>query len=407
MRARSEAAIGLAALTLLAFLVGVLARPPGKATSRDERPSTLLAGPGGARALLEGVRALGIEVRRFRKRSDNLVKDLAAPRSSRQAFVIIGPSYPFSPDERDMVRQFGNRADLVLAGTGAELLMRCYGYRIKRRPFDSVQVAPRGRSAGATAPWVHGELVATHEPEFSDSSRAWDIRRVSCLVPPLRGVDTLLISGTGRLAALRLRRGDVEQRVILLADEELLRNRSLRHTDAGPFALGLFERRYDRVVFEEYHHGFGPSGSLAGAALAWSRRSPFGWAVWQSVAVGLLALFFGAIRFGPARPGIARSRRSPLEHVHALAVALSAARGHDEAIAAIVRGLRRRLVPPALRGRAADWRGWLARLARPEATPELNASLASLIQLTRPGQPSASVLRAANAVEDLWQDLRP
>ena len=171
--------------------------------------------------------------------------------------------------------------------------------------------------------------------------------------------------------------------------------------------MRLFRGRYDRVVFEEYHHGFGAQGSLAGATIAWSRRSPWGWAVWQLLAVGLLALLASGIRFGQARPGILRARRSPLEHVRALAVALSAARGHDEAIAAIVRGLRRRLVPPALRARKADWRLWLAELDRPASSPQVRASLASLSALTRPGQPSSSVLRAANAVEDLWQDLKP
>ena len=116
--------------------------------------------------------------------------------------------------------------------------------------------------------------------------------------------------------------------------------------------------KYDQVLFEEYHHGFGAAGSLAGAVLAWSKSSPWGWLVWQGAIVGLVALLFGAVRFGLARPAIARTRRSPLEHVRALATALAAARGHDVAIAAIVRGLRRRLLPPALRSRG-DWRLWL------------------------------------------------
>jgi hypothetical protein len=94
--------------------------------------------------------------------------------------------------------------------------------------------------------------------------------------------------------------------------------------------------------------------------------------------------------------------------VRALAVALSAARGVDQAIGAIVRGLRRRLVPAGLRSRTrGDWRDWLSELDRSAASPQVKASLASLTTLTRPGQPAASVLRAANAVEDLWQDLRP
>jgi uncharacterized protein DUF4350 len=405
MRARSEAALGVAALTLLAFLVGLLAGPRGRSTSRDLRPSSLLAGPGGSRALLEAVRALGIEVRRFRERPRELGPRLGD--GTRQALAILGPSFRFSPPERNAVIAFNQQADLVLAGEGAEDLMRCFGYEVKRRVFDSVQVSQPERAPTASSPWVHDELLATHRELELDSTRAFDVGRSACRVPAIRFIDTLLLSSGRKPVALRIQRADLDRRVILVADEELFRNRSLRRSDAGLFALRLFEGRYARVVFEEYHHGFGAQGSLSGATIAWSRRSPWGWAVWQLVAVGLLALLCSGIRFGPARPGIVRLRRSPLEHVRALAVALSAARGHDEAIAAIVRGLRRRLVPPGLRGRRADWRVWLAELDRPAASPAVRASLASLGALTRPGQASTSVLRAANAVEDLWQDLKP
>ena len=406
MRARTEAALGVAALTVLALGVGVLARTREPTTSRDERPSTLLSGPGGSRALLEGVRALGIEVRRFRERSRELAPRLAG--GSRQVLVILGPSFDFSPPERSAILAFGRQADLVLAGEAAAPLMRCFGYRVRARAFDSLRAAPPGLPVGPTTPWVRAELVASTRRVEEDSTREFDVGRTTCSVPPIRSVDTLLLGEERRPVALRLQRADLDRRVVLVADAELFRNRTLRRSDAGPFALRLFRGRYDRVVFEEYHHGFGAQGSLAGATLAWSRRSPWGWAVWQLLTVGLLALLFSGIRFGPALPGIERKRRSPLEHVRALAVALSASRGHDEAIAAIVRGLRRRLLPPALRGRApGDYRSWLAQLNRPGARPAVKASLASLSSLTRPGQPSSSVLRAANAVEDLWRDLKP
>ncbi|HEV8148799.1 MAG TPA: hypothetical protein VGP61_01300 [Gemmatimonadales bacterium] len=405
MRARTEAGLALGVLGVLTFVVGLLARPRSTA-SQDERASTFLAGPGGARALLESVRALHIEVRRFRERPQELAPRLADGR--RQAFVILGPSLPFSPLERSFVIGFNHQADLVLAGENSESLMRCFGYRIRRRTFDSVRVVVPGSRPGDGAAWVHARLEATHEREDVDSTRSFDVGRSTCTVPPVRFVDTLLLSNERHPIALRLQRADLDHQVILLADEELFRNRALRRTAAGPFALALFAGRYERVSFEEYHHGFGAAGSLAGATLAWSRRSPWGWAVWQLAIVGLLALLFGAIRFGQAQPAIPRTRRSPLEHVRALAVALSAARGVDQAIGAIVRGLRRRLVPAGLRSRTrGEWRTWLAELDRSPASPQVKASLASLTTLTRPGQPAASVLRAANAVEDLWQDLRP
>ncbi|HEV8612538.1 MAG TPA: hypothetical protein VGQ73_03445 [Gemmatimonadales bacterium] len=404
MRARTEAVFAVLVLAVLALVAGLLARPHGN-VSEDERPSTFLTGPGGSRALLEATRALHITVRRFRERPQQLSLRLA--NGHRQAFAILGPSLPFSPLERNFVVAFNQEADLVLAGKSAESLMRCFGYRVRRRPFDSVQVAAPG-APGAGPAWVHASLEATHAREDVDSTRSFDVGRSTCTVPPVSFVDTLLVATRGRLIALRLQRADLSRQVILVADEELFRNRALRLTFAGPFALRLFAGRYERVTFEEYHHGFGEAGSLAGATLAWSRRSPWGWAVWQVAVVGLLALLFGAIRFGPAQPAIPRTRRSPLEHVRALAVALSAARGVDEAIGAIVRGLRRRLVPAGMRARTrGDWRDWLSELDRSAASPQVKASLASLTTLTRPGQPAASVLRAANAVEDLWQDLRP
>jgi hypothetical protein len=396
MQPRTEALVGLAALVLLATVAGVAGsshRPP---TDTAADPSTFLAGPGGARGLLEAMQRMGIGVRRFRERTIRLPQ-LGNPPG--QILVILDPTAPISAPELKAFVKFGATTDLLVAGYRAEHLMRCFGYKVVRRPFDSVQVnGPR-----ATAPRVAAVLVATGDATYTDSSRLFDVTRTVCHVPAYRATTTLLSSPRGAVA-IRLDRRDSDHAVILVADAALFENRQLRETDAGPFALGLFAGRYRRVVFEEYHHGFGAAGSLAGATLEWSRHSPWGWAIWQLVAVGLLALLFGAVRFGPARPGIIRRRRSQLEHVRALATALAAASGHDEAIGAMVRGLRRRLAPPALRAHG-DWRAWLTRLNDRAASPAEHEAITELASLTRTGQPSASVLRAANAVEDLWKTL--
>ena len=63
-------------------------------------------------------------------------------------------------------------------------------------------------------------------------------------------------------------------------------------------------------------------------------------------------------------------------------------------------------MPPGLRTRG-DWRSWLNRLGGTTLSPRARDALALLDSLTRPGQPSSSVLRAANAVEDVWEDLKP
>jgi hypothetical protein len=401
MRPRSEVALAITLLGVLVLVAGLLGRRP--AADTDERPSTFSVAPGGARGLLDAVKRLGIPVQRFRERSRELPRIGASPR---QVLVILAPSVDFSAPERSAVLAFAEDADLILAGRDAQSLMRCFGYRVNRRILDSATVAPPGLRPGPRAPWVRATLSATGQRVVVDSSRAYDVDRVSCVVPPLAGVDTLLLSTQGRPVALRLRRADRPRDVVLVADEELFRNRALRRTEAGPFVLGLFAGRYHRVVFEEYHHGFGAAGSLAALTIDWSRRSPWGRLVWQAAAVGLLALLFGAVRFGPPRPGIPRVRRSLLEHLRALAAALASARGHDVAIGAMVRGLRRRLVPLGLRTRG-DWRTWLTRMGGTTLSPRAREALALLDSLTRPGQPSSSVLRAANAVEDVWEDLKP
>jgi hypothetical protein len=403
MRPRDEVLLAVVTLAVLGGIAGWLGRTRRTAVSQDTRPSTFLAGPGGARALLESLQRLGISVRRFRLRPRELP---SLQDSIRQALVVLDPSYDFSPPELSAVLAFGRTADLILAGENANNLMRCFGYQVRRRMIDSVQVSPPRQALGPASPWVRAALRPTNRATVVDSSRAMDVAYTTCTVPAMKRIDTLLVSATRQPAVLRLHRADVDQRVILVADADLFTNRALRRDDeAGPFVLLLVRGEYDRVVFEEYHHGFGAAGSLAGAVLAWSRKSPWGWAVWQAAAVGLLALLFGAIRFGLPRPAISRTRRSPLEHVRALATALASAKGHDVAIAAIVRGLRRRLLPPALRARG-NWRHWLARLGESTRSARAREALTKLESLTRPGQPSTAVLRAAHAVEDLWEDQR-
>src|SRR5690606_12190202 len=185
--------------------------------------------------------------------------------------------------------------DLILAGDGARGLIRCFGYAVDWRGFDSVPLTGAGWQP------VSAVLAATTERFVTDSSRLADAGVSRCEVPPVSRVDTLLTTTTGRVAGLRLTREDTGGEVVLLADAGPLRNRALRDTDAGPFALGLLAGRYQRVVFEESTQGFGEGGSLGQALGEWSTRSPFGWGLWQLVVVGLLALGAGAVRFGPPR----------------------------------------------------------------------------------------------------------
>jgi hypothetical protein len=254
-------------------------------------------------------------------------------------------------------------------------------------------------------PAVRAALVPQAGREVIDSSRAMDGRRVACEVPASAGVDTLLETNRGDPVVVRITYPD-RRTVTLVAEDRLFHNRAMRESAAGPFVLGLVSPRYWRVVVDEYHHGYDAGGSLWGAAVDWSLRSPWGWTVWQLAAVGLIALLASGIRFGPVRSAIRRRRRSPMEHVRALATALAAAKGHDVAVRLMIQGLRRRLSRGG-RAAAADLDGWLESLGPALRTSRGREALDSLTALSRRSPGAESVLVAANAVETLWEELKP
>ena len=408
MRPRTEfgLAIGLfAAVVALAAAVGASRRgtPPD-----DVRASSFIAGPNGARALADGLRRLDVQVRSSRQLFPDLDNDSTG--RGRRLLAIISPVLEISGAEQEklLAQLAGPRgADLLLVGVASSDLMRCFGFRVDTRPPESVRVRPvAGQEHGGEWPRLGALLSRSTTRVVIDSSRIADVGITSCVVPPIGRIDTLLTSETGRAIALRLWRDDLDQRIVLIADATLARNRALRESPAGPLLLGLIAESYQRVVFDEMHQGFAVGGSLLDALLEWSERSPWGWAGWQLIVVGLLALAAGTIRFGPIRVAIPRKRRSPLEHVRALATALAASRGHDVAIGAIVRGLYRRLHPGNRQPRR-DWRAWVDYLTQQLRSPRAQDAARTLQSLTRPGQPSEGVLRAANAVEDVWEELRP
>jgi len=398
MRPRVELATAAGIVLLLGIGAVLLGSREARTTDADTRRSTYLTGPSGAKGWADGLTALGVRVEHFRRPTDAL-----GPLDSATVFAVLGPAVPLEP--REGARLSTLPADLLLAGPAADAAIACLGYRVTPRHRGSVALRAPPEAENRPMPYVRAELVHHLASTVVDSSNRYDGGRVSCTVPVPDRVDTVLRTLGDRPVVLRL--GYPGGRTtILVADDGLFRNRTLRHTAMGPIALGLVTPRYRRVVVDEFHQGFATSASLAGAAFQWSLRSPWGWAAWQLALVGVIALFAAGVRLGPARPVIQRRRRSPLEHVRALATALAAARGHDTAVRLMVQGLRRRL-SRAGRAGPADLDRWVAALAPAVRTDRGREALAVLTaRATRPPS-SQGVLEAANAVETLWDELKP
>jgi hypothetical protein len=219
--------------------------------------------------------------------------------------------------------------------------------------------------------------------------------------------DTLLAAEDGRPVAVKAWFPSGGS-LTLWADATYFRNRTWRTGDVPYFVAPLMvpARGTGPIAWDEYHQGFGAEASLTAATWAWLVTSPGGWAVLQLTGVALLALAGAAVRFGPAQAVVERRRRSPLEHVEALAAGLEGAGGADVAVRLAVGGLRRRLARAGTPTTSSD-ADWLATLERAAPTPGGRDAVRRLERSVREPGGHERVLVAAQAVEDVWEELRP
>ena len=399
MRQGTELAIGAVVVVVLGVAAAALGGRRARVGDTDPRRSTYLIGPSGASGYAEALGRLGVRVERYRRPIASF--DSAALRSG-GVLSFLGSTAPLTPAEGAAIAKLP--ADLLLAGPATAAAMRCLGYDVARGS-GRIPVSRPAASDSLPMPSVAWLLRRRSSPTVVDSSDFSDGRTIWCMASLPLQVDTLLSAGGQPVVVRFTTRG--RRVVTLVSDDRLFSNRVMRESAAGPLALGLVVTRYPRIIIDEYHHGFDASGSLAGAAFDWSLRSPWGWAVWQLVAVGVIALIAAGVRFGPAQRIIERRRRSPLEHVRALATALAAARGHDVAVRLIVQGLRRRLGQVGRAEKVGAPTAWLESIAPGVRTVRGQAALTRLAAIaTRPAA-ADEVLEAADDVETLWEELKP
>ncbi|MEO8295457.1 MAG: DUF4350 domain-containing protein [Gemmatimonadota bacterium] len=407
MRARVELIVFLVLLVTLGVLVGSLGARRNRVPSADPRRSTFLSNPAGAKAYADALGILHVRVDRFRRRTAEL--SALVTDTSATVLALLDPLNSLDGTQaEDLLNFLDTRGDLLLAGRGASAAMRCFGYHVDVRGPDSTAVfrVHDGRMDFSPVTWTMDQVLARSADSIVTDTSDMNAGAIAeCVVRQPVSVDTILLTSGGRTSALRLHFGS-GARVTLLADGVIFSTGRMKESDAGLVSLPLVVGTYHRAIFDEFEHGFGPEGSLLGAIMKWSTQSPWGWAIWQLAIVGVIALIASAIRFGAPRSVIDRRRRSPLEHVRALATALSAAGGSRVAVDLMVRGLRRRLSPGGHSARG-DPQAWLESLAQNVRSTRSRQAVRTLLKFTRRAPGSDNVLRAAYAVEDVWQDLKP
>lgn len=395
MSRQGEVALALLLVGVVAVAV-VAGRRRAPATERDDRPSTFVQGPYGSEAVYAVLLRLGRSIDRRRTPLFGLASDTAR---RPDVLVVAAPRLPLESGELDAVARYALGGGAVFAAGFGGGITACAGWAVR-----SVGRLGRGdrspvisRGVARALPAVGRVLTRRDRAAGAGTPAACDAWRPTA-------VDTLLRTRDHRpvLLALHYAGGG---RVMLLSEPDYLRNVVWRDSDVPYLLVPLLAPAGAHVTWDEYHQGFGKAPSLAGAVATWLTRAPAGWALLHLLLAALVALGVAALRFGPPRAFPRQSqRRSPLEHVEALAAGLEGAGGSATAIRLIVGGLRRRLqrTPGGARG---DPITWLAAL--PPALPDAQgrAAVNRLRDIaTHSGGPQ-QVLAAAQVVEDVWEQL--
>ncbi|MBI3790867.1 MAG: hypothetical protein HY275_08310 [Gemmatimonadetes bacterium] len=332
---------------LLGFLVLAALLTPEAANQNfgDARLTTRESTPAAASLAAELPRALGWRV------GENTTDRY--PERTDMVHVVLGAPEPMRPVE---VHQLLER---VRAGAGLLVMIT----REHDLLADSLHLG-----VGAIGELEELPDVTDHCPKSAVPRLPW-LRNGSARYasvrfrgPPPARVDTLLrldaadtVAGPV-LAGFAYGRG----RIVASADADIFRNDELRQCEPGlgvPYLRALEYLRDSGTVaprswllFDEYHQGYGAQPGTVRAVTHFFADTASGHVVAQLAFAGLLLLAFRAPRLVPPAPDQTDERRSPIEHVDALARAYVQVGATKTATQRLVRGLRRRTERSAARG---------------------------------------------------------
>ncbi len=402
-------------LVALLTLSALFASTPVSGRSGDPRLSPYSTDPQGAKLFAEYAERTGWNVTRGREpgfAGDAAIVD-----------AVLAPDGALSSVEtRDLLQRVraGGRA-LIVLGRGTQLLadslhlsdglsggtveavttaLSCPDRRARtfERLWTSDRAFLRAVQVGNHSPLrVTDTLIAVRVTASSDS--------ITGQPPRVRTYDApaLLVATLGR------------GRVVVAADPDVLRNDALRVCVHGldvaaarALAMLTPERATRRDLrFDEYHHGYGARlayrTDMLGAVTRFLSGTPPGRTLSGMLLASLLFLFAVAPR-GVGPVDVSRvERRSPFEHVDALARAYAQVGATRTGAARLVHGLRRRLDRGASRSGGSD-ADYLRQIA--SRYPALAADVDRLLHALETRVPSRDFLAVGDAVIRIEQYLR-
>jgi hypothetical protein len=335
----------LLALCAIVMALAALGSRSGGENAGDFRPTSYLNTPRGTRALFLALREMGIPVARR-----------TVPFEAR--YAITGPVVLLAPGDEPSAAEWGRLLAYVRKGGTLLYVPRPWFGPAAADSLGLVLEPLRGDTStrmgklslrpdtalAVPHPWTAGVApIPGFRYAFSDTSRA--------LRQP--GARRLLRTREGHVTGVALAQG--KGTVVALSDAEPLGNAQLRTGGTALLVARIAAQATGgkrTLAFDEYHHGYSDEASVTRALGHFLWRTRPGHAVLQLAAAALALLYLLGRRFGAPLPVPAAERRSPLEHVEALAGAYRQAGARATARRLVVAGLSRRLGRKPLRDAA-------------------------------------------------------
>ena len=356
---RGRRRIALVALGALILLVALLTPEQTGGRTGDARLTTYSTEPQGAGALFELSRRLGWEPSR------RLTDSIALGDTTAVHLVLDPPLPPRATETHELLDRVRRGAALVYVLGGGPLADSLgLGSQV---PRSSTVLGAAQLLVGASGQLVTENVASCSEHDETILSAGlpfWPDRQTHILALRWKGTEP---AGARTLAFVRTVNGVAGNeipavigfplgrgRVVVAADPDLLRNDVLRVCRWGADAAAVRMLEYasadapgggrrERFVFDEYHQGFGEQPGAIRGILTYLERTGSGHLILQLAGAGLLLLFAVGPRLLVPRPVERFERRSPLEHVDALARAYRAVGATRTATARLLHGVRRRV----------------------------------------------------------------
>lgn len=344
--------LSIVAVLLLLFVIFAPQQRP------DAGPgfSSFATGPTGTRALYEVLGRLGFAVARNQK-------PLSSVPVSTATYVLLAPAQPLTQvEQNNLLAAVRDGATLVFTPGNGDPLVDSLGFEPAPPPTGFNLLRHTTVAGGNPQPAERPDPAAIFQQAYPISvavaSRAGFHNETFLWLDapvPDSAHDSVTTAGAAidstRHPALVLGHHFGRGYVIAIAPALIVTNQLMREPNAAiaivraiQFAIagrapGL---RSNRVVFDEYHHGFGTHANMVAAIEHGLTATPPGRVTIELVAAALVLLLAYGVRPLPPVPVPQLSRRSPLEHVGALAHAYLQVDARRLGANRLVRGLRRR-----------------------------------------------------------------